>query len=229
MHVPVAAAFDDDFARPPSDITTAQNDFDAAVNGANSDMQPSTDQPTNQGYISGCFPGHALATLRDGRRVRMDQLQTGDEVGVPASTGQGLSFEPIYTWGHRAAGADATLLRIQLEPRVGVCSNESSSHKVLQLTPNHFVLLAAPAVGSIGTQTKRAADVRVGDAMWALDESGGWEAWTVTDTHAVVAKVRHLRSLPAITSITEYPLSAPHPDPGLLWLHRGRGCTTPTR
>jgi hypothetical protein len=48
----------------------------------------------------GCFPADALVTSMDGRLMRMDQLQQGDQVLSMLPTGS-LSWQEVYMFGHK--------------------------------------------------------------------------------------------------------------------------------
>lgn len=92
-----------------------------------------------------CFPADATVQRIDGARVRMDELQVGDQV----ATGRG-SFSPVIMWTHRDATAQSALFR------VSVASGAS-----LALSPGHYIYANGKPVPAV--------ELRVGDVLRAAD------------------------------------------------------------
>lgn len=130
----------------------------------------------------GCFPGGATVLIKDGRRKTMAQLRIGDHVQVLGRGGR-LSFEPVYLFGHQDAAARSSMLSLT------VLSSSTNHTTQLTLTADHFLPVQQPQphapghkLGMTVSVMKRAADVAVGDKVWAVDAGGEVSVQTVVAT-----------------------------------------------
>lgn len=116
--------------------------------------------------LGGCFPGEATVKLPGGMTTRMRDLRVGDKVLAARPDGR-LEFQDIYFFGHRSSEVTAGFVRIELD-----------SGRALELTPDHFVpvaasgaagasaLVAAAALGA--ARMTYARNVKQGDLLLVL-------------------------------------------------------------
>ena len=88
-----------------------------------------------------CFPANALVTLKDGSRVRMDELQTGAEVMVRPGV-----YSQVFMWTHRDENTYSAFVR-------------ATTSNGLQLTATHGHYVYANG------ELIEAAKVSVGDSI----------------------------------------------------------------
>jgi len=106
----------------------------------------------------GCFPADARVLLANGTAARMDALALGDFVAV-AGAGGGVSFSPVYGWGHQQERGVSSFVSISV--------GNASLQRTLELTPDHFVLVGSGGEPSpAAAHQRRAGSVRVGDTMF---------------------------------------------------------------
>jgi len=106
----------------PRESSSPESD---APNGEATDS-PEDDDDDDDGDDGVCFPGDAEVESVDGRPIRMDKLQIGDQIRV-----QGGTFAPVVFFSHQSAGVAYTFTRVTVE-----------SGAQLVLTGNHLVPLA---------------------------------------------------------------------------------------
>ncbi|KAL3096889.1 hypothetical protein niasHT_023751 [Heterodera trifolii] len=113
-----------------------------------------------------CFTGDTLVQLVDGTQKRMDKLTMGD--WVASANGSQLLFSMVESWIHRKPEEEAEFVRLQLE-----------DGRTLKLTAKHFIYASKCSGdgGYVPVEWARARmvyadEVRVGDCVFAQDESG---------------------------------------------------------
>jgi Hint module len=98
--------------------------------------------------IDSCFSATATLFVRGKGLVAMKDAEVGDMI---MTTSDGM-FEPLYAFGHRDEGQEATFLKITMD-------NDNS----LEVTGNHLVYLAG------NTRPVRAGSIKVGDKVQAAN------------------------------------------------------------
>ena len=105
----------------------------------------------------------------------MRDLKIGDM--VKAATREGVTtFSPVYFFGHQDAAARGSYLQLAVQELSAAAVSWGAAagktpKKLLELSPLHFIPVAGGSHSQCPAwerrQMKRAADVRIGDAVWA--------------------------------------------------------------
>lgn len=131
-------------ATPPSESEVPGEDGPIPP-GIEGDMEDESVEPSPDEDDNVCFPAEATVTLSNGKLVRMDELQVGDEVQV----GNG-KWSRIFGFSHRHRSVVSTFVVIT-----------TGSGHTLRSTPSHFIY--------VNGVVKMAQDVKIGDYLTLED------------------------------------------------------------
>jgi hypothetical protein len=121
----------------------------------------------------------AAVQIHDGRQKYMYQLVPGDRVLSIDSRGQ-MVYSPIYVLPHAEPHGMYSYLKFTMEAPKTINSTACSPIINLTASPDHYLLLATPAIQSVvelngnnapwsTRRAVRAADAKVGDYMWIVN------------------------------------------------------------
>ena len=140
----------------------------------------SSDYSFSSPFTSGvCFPRMAAVQIHDGTQKYMYQLVPGDRVLSIDSRGQ-MVYSPIYVLPHAEPHGMYSYLKFTMEAPKTINSTACSPIINLTASPDHYLLLATPAIQSVvelngnnapwsTRRAVRAADAKVGDYMWIVN------------------------------------------------------------
>ena len=127
--------------------------------------EPESNESEPEDNENACFPADAPVTLRNGRKVRMDELQIGDEVLVRISQGRTPVYSEVYIFSHRDRNVLTNFVALS-----------TTNSQVLEVSPSHYVF--------VDGRLTAARNVRVGDI---LEQRSGLVT-RVTDVRTVLKR-----------------------------------------